>query len=145
MGGVRWREAIRYVNDENGPQDKFVIYLFAKRLLQNGFADLFAKRLLQNGFADRFIEYIYSLGHVDTQEMGLFLDSTTYDFLIVCWITDDGGRAYRRTMANELHADSAIHIKRDTAGELLFCHIFKLLYVLVGLLTVTTIRCTSGY
>ena len=50
---------------------------------------------------------------MDTQELELFLDATTYDFLI-CWIADDGGRAYSRTVANELHAKNRLKAPRPS-------------------------------
>lgn len=95
--GTQWRDAIGYVTDESGPQVRLVRHLFARRLISNGFADRDAFRSV--------IEFIYSLAHhVDVQELKFFLDSTTFDFLVVCWIIDDNGSTYNRTTASDLYA-----------------------------------------
>ena len=69
--GIQWREAIRCITDESGPQDRLVKYVFARRLTRNGFTDRGAFRSV--------LEFIQSLtNHVDTEELRCALDSITY-------------------------------------------------------------------
>lgn len=37
--GTQWRDAIGYVTDESGQQDRVVRHMSARRLISNGFAD----------------------------------------------------------------------------------------------------------
>lgn len=84
-----------YVMDNSGPHDRLQ-YLFARRLMKNGFTDSGAFRSV--------LKFVQSLtNHVDHRGLDIFLDSTTFDFLIVCWINDDGGATYNRTLVNQLH------------------------------------------
>ena len=37
--GIQWQDAISCITEHSGPQDRLVRYLFARRLLRNGFSD----------------------------------------------------------------------------------------------------------